>query len=104
MTKKPCRLDGLKPLLKPLHHASQAMAGAHIPSVKYPMCPWDGPSSEEKFLTKIVFAHSQNLPPAKNNGRLGWIKTMAKILASCRIELGRRAQFTGIKLNGWNVL
>jgi hypothetical protein len=39
MTKKPCRLDASKPHLKTLHHASQqAMAGAHIPSVKFNAC------------------------------------------------------------------
>ena len=46
-TKRPCRLDGCKPLLKTLHHASQAMASAHISSVKFNawMCAWAGPSS-----------------------------------------------------------
>ncbi len=34
-TKKPCRLETSKPLLKTLHHARQAMAGAHIPLVKF---------------------------------------------------------------------
>ncbi len=45
-TKKPCRLDTSKPHLKTSHHASQAMAGAHIPSVKFNacICAWAGPS------------------------------------------------------------
>ena len=45
-TKKPCRLDASKSHLKTLHHASQAMAGAHIPSVKFNacICAWAGPS------------------------------------------------------------
>ena len=45
-TKKPCRLKASKPLLKTSHHASQAMAGAHIPSVKFNscICAWAGPS------------------------------------------------------------
>ena len=44
--KKPGRLDTSKPLLKTLHHASQAMAGAHIPLVKFNalICAWAGPS------------------------------------------------------------
>ncbi len=44
--KKTCRLGASKPLLKTLHHASQAMAGAHIPSVKFNacICAWVGPS------------------------------------------------------------
>ena len=45
-TKKPCRLDTSKPHLKTSHHASQAMAGAHIPSVKFNacICAWAEPS------------------------------------------------------------
>ncbi len=37
-TKKPCRLDASKPDLKASHHASQAIAGVHIPSVKFKAC------------------------------------------------------------------
>jgi hypothetical protein len=47
MTKKPCRLNASKPHLKTLHHANHAMAGAHIPLVKFNACirAWAGPSS-----------------------------------------------------------
>ena len=45
-TKKPGRLDASKPYLKTSHHASQAMAGAHIPSEKFYacICAWAWPS------------------------------------------------------------
>ncbi len=45
----------IKTSSKSLHHASQTMAGAHIPSVKINacLCAWAGPSSRMSLLKEI---------------------------------------------------
>jgi hypothetical protein len=64
--KKPCRLGGSKLFLKTSDHTSQAMAGAHIASVKFNawMCAWAGPSCSYTQCTihERIIGSSNTLP------------------------------------------
>jgi hypothetical protein len=59
--------------------------------------------SLKKLLTEFASSR-EKLLTMKNLLAFGWINTMAKILASCNSEHGGRAQLTGLKLKGLNVL
>ncbi len=66
---KLCWLNASKPLLKTLHHASQAMAGARIPSVKFNacICAWAGLSSTKLLLCR--YASPKKPTPCKHKIR-----------------------------------
>ena len=56
-----------------------------------------------KFAHRIWF-QQRKIAHNEKPCRLGWFNTTAKILASWKFEHGWRKQYTGLKLDDWNVV